>query len=255
MMALYSDAIGINKDGSSMFMESFRNLIEILALKKENLKNISAIASEDKRISDLEERREKIAAHNEDLKIEEKNLNLEFLQKKIEDLALKLNKLKTQMTMAQTLQEENAFKNQISSLENEIQKSEEIYFKNLERSDAIWELIKENDLFYSGSKRTLVEIKEEAILNKKKEHLILAQRNERINSLFSFCHPQLTNLYFQLEKNPSLKTPVSYLVDKRCSACFVTVDSILESSLNQGRSLETCPSCGRLLIPESAKIY
>jgi hypothetical protein len=94
-----------------MFLDSFRHLIEIEALKKENLTNFSRIASENKRISDLEERRKKTLVLNENLDLEEKSLKLTESQNQIEDLQLRFTKLNAQLSLAVTEKEQIAFEN------------------------------------------------------------------------------------------------------------------------------------------------
>lgn len=238
-----------------MFLESFRHLIEILALKKQNNQNLTEISSENKRISDLEERRKKALLENENLKLEEKNLKLQETQNHIEDLSLRLNKLSSQLSMATTALQETAFKNQIQSIENEVAELENNYFENLEKSEAIIEKIKENTEFYSGSTLSLEEIKKEVAANVTKENAAIENRNKRINSLLDQCHPSLKNLYLELDKKFAPKESTAFLIDKKCSACFIAADASLRSSLEEGRSLEMCPNCGRLLIPETARIY
>jgi predicted nucleic acid-binding Zn-ribbon protein len=238
-----------------MFLESFRHLIEIEALKKQNQQNAATIANENKRISDLEERRKKSQLQNENLKIEGQSLKLIEMQNQIEDLQLRLNKLTAQLGMATTMAQETAFKNQIQTTHTEIEKLEMTYFENLETSEAISNTIKENNEFFKGSLTTLEEIRTEVDKTAASEEAIITNRNKRIASLMDLCHPSLKSLYLDLEKKFKPKSPVSYLIDKKCSACFITVDSIMKTSLEEGRTLEFCPNCSRLLIPETAKIY
>ena len=112
-----------------MFLESFRHLIEIEALKEQNLKNSLQIASENKRISDLEERRKKLLLQNENLKIDEKNLKLSESQNKIDDLQIRLNKLNSQLSLSVTEKEQIAFENQIKIIKEEIAKILEFYLE------------------------------------------------------------------------------------------------------------------------------
>ncbi len=238
-----------------MFLESFRHLIEIEALKKENLTNQLRIASENKRISDLEERRKKTLVLNENLALEEKGLKLTESQNKIEDMQLRLSKLTAQLSLAVTEKEQIAFENQIKLVKEEIEKSETLYFEALEKSEEILTLIQENNEFIKGSVSTLEDIKKEVLENIQKEEDLITNRNKRIQSLMDQCRPELTSLYLDLEKRFAPKSPVSFLIAKKCTACHMQVDAILSQSLDEGRSLETCPSCSRLLIPDSARLY
>ena len=238
-----------------MFLDSFRHLIEIEALKKENLTNLQRIASENKRISDLEERRKKTLVLNENLALEEKSLKLTESQNKIEDMQLRLTKLTAQLSLAVTEKEQIAFENQIKLIKEEIEKLEMLYFESLEKSEEFLTLIQENNEFMKGSVATLEDIKKEVLVNIQKEEDLITNRNKRIQSLIDQCHPSLQNLYLDLEKRFAPKSAVSFLIAKKCTACHMQVDAILSHSLDEGRSLETCPSCSRLLIPETARLY
>ena len=237
-----------------MFLESFRHLIEIEALKKQNQHNSLQIASENKRISDLEERRRKVLRSNEDLKIEEKNLKLTESQGKIEDLQLRFTRLNSQLSLSVTEKEQNAFENQIKLIKEEIEKLEILYFENLEKSEEFQTQIKENDDFLQGSVATLEDIKKEVLISVAKETETISNRIKRIDSLLELCHPNLRTLYLNLEKQFAPKSPVSFLIDKKCTACHMVMNAVLKASLEEGRVLETCPDCSRLLIPETARI-
>lgn len=238
-----------------MFLESFRHLIEIEALKKENLQNSLRISSENKRISDLEERRKKTLVLNENLTLEEKSLKLTESQNKIEDLQVRLSKLTSQLSLAVTEKEQIAFENQIKLVKDEVEKLEMQYFENLEKSEELLALIQENNEFMKGSVNTLLEIKNEVKENIAKEEGIIENRKKRIDALTDLCDPSLKTLYLDLEKRFAPKAAVSFLIDRKCTACHMQVDSVLAHSLDEGRSLETCPSCSRLLIPDTARIY
>ena len=238
-----------------MFLESFRHLIEIEALKKENLTNLARITSENKRISDLEERRKKTLVLNENLALEEKSLKLTESQNQIEDLQLRLSKLTSQLSLSVTEKEQIAFENQIKIVKSEIENLEMQYFEKLEKSEEILNHIQENHEFLKGSVNTLEEIKIEVKENITKEEAIIDNRKKRIDSLTDLCHPSLKTLYLDLEKRFAPKAAVSFLIDRKCTACHMQVDSVLAHSLDEGRSLETCPSCSRLLIPDTARIY
>lgn len=238
-----------------MFLESFRHLIEIEALKKENLYNSQQIAGENKRISDLEERRKKILTENEQFAQEEKDLKLTSQQNQIEDLQQRFKKLTAQLANSTTEKEQVAFENQIKLVKDDIDLKEAQYFEALEKSEDYQIKVSENLKFMEGSSKTLLDIKKEVEVNVAKEELIIKNRDARISSLMDLCHPSLKSLYMELDKKFRPKgVPVSYLMDRKCLACHMAIDSMLKQSLEEGRTLETCPNCSRLLIPESARI-
>jgi predicted nucleic acid-binding Zn-ribbon protein len=240
-----------------MFLPSFRHLIEIEALKKQNRENQLSIFGENKRILDLEARRKKTEIHSEELIQEEKKLKLHDTQQQVDLLQSRLSKLNSQLTLATSEKEEKAFENQIKSIRQEMESLETLYFSHLERSEAIQIEILENKEFMKGSLESLANIKAEVETIIQSEEKIIANRNLRINSLIDDLPKGLKTLYLELEKKLQLTTkrPISYLINKQCSDCHILLDSVLRSSLEEGRTIEICPSCDRLLIPETAKIY
>jgi predicted nucleic acid-binding Zn-ribbon protein len=238
-----------------MFLESFRHLIEIVALKKQNDQNLQQIASENKRISDLEERRNKTTLRLNDIETEQKNLKLPEEIKTIEGLQQRLAKLTSQLALSVTEKEQKAFEGQILLVKEEKEKIEERYFIGLEKSEELTDETQDLESFLQGSAETLKNILLEVQKNIQDEEGIISNRKLRIESLLNLCQPSFKNMYLQTEMRFKNKSPVSFLIDKKCSECHMQADSMLKSSLEEGRSLEFCPSCGRLLIPETAKIY
>ncbi|MBC7540241.1 MAG: hypothetical protein H7281_15560 [Bacteriovorax sp.] len=224
-------------------------------MKKQNQQNLVQISSENKRISDLEERRTKTRLQIDNLKLEEKNLKLTETQQQIDVSQARFKKLNSQLALAITEKEQIAFENQLKLVKNEMENLETLYFSNLEKSEAIQNEIENSNEFLVGSLASLEIIKTEAVINISTENKIIENRNLRVQSLTELLQPSLKSLYLETEKKFKPKRPVSYLIDKKCSECHMLADSMLKNSLEEGRSIEFCPSCSRLLIPETAKIY
>lgn len=226
-----------------------------MALKKQNDQNLQQIASENKRISDLEERRNKTTQRLSDIETEQINLKLPEEIKTIEGLQQRLAKLTSQLALSVTEKEQKAFEGQILLVREEKDKIEERYFSGLEKSEDLTTETQDLESFLKGSTETLKNILTEVQNNIQTEEGIIFNRKLRIESLLDLCQPSLKNMYMQTEMQFINKSPVSFLIEKKCSECHMQADSMLKSSLEEGRSLEFCPSCGRLLIPETAKIY
>lgn len=238
-----------------MYLASFRHLIEIEALKGQNQNDSSHIFTENKRISDLESLREKVAQEIKNLEEEKHAMKLTEKQLEIESLDSKIKKMKSQLEMVTNEKEQHALENQIALLQGESNTKEEIYFSLLERLEKIDDEKKDHQEFLKGSISSLLEIKNEVEVANKKYQEQIDNRNKRVNSLLDQCLPTVVTYYLEIEKKFTPKRPVAYLIDKKCSQCHMQQDSTLRLSLEEGRSLETCPTCGRLLIPETAKIY
>ncbi len=238
-----------------MFLASFRQLIEIEALNRDNLVNHENIQSKLKRISDLEGRRNNAFHLIEETKAQEKNLKVPEILYQIEDKQLRLSKLDHQLSLSVTQKEQLAFEAQISTLKTDIGLLEDDYFEKLDQSEVLLEKIRELQVFYAGSEKTLEEIKGEVDKKIIEEKKIISNRQLRIDSLLENCHSSVKKIYLDLLLKFKPKSPVSYLIDKKCSGCHMQLDSQTRSSLDEGRSIECCPTCSRLLIPETAKIY
>jgi predicted nucleic acid-binding Zn-ribbon protein len=143
----------------------------------------------------------------------------------------------------------------VRSLKNEIETSEGNYFLALEESENYQQERADALEFLSGSEKTLEVIKNEVQAAVAKDENEICNRLLRVKSLLDMCNPALKTMYIEVEGRFRNKNPVSFLIDKKCSECHMTADSMLKLSLEEGRSIEFCPSCGRLLIPETAKIY
>lgn len=238
-----------------MFLASFRHLIEIEALKTQNQNDAGNISTENKRISDLGALQDKKTAQIKFLEEEARNLKLTDKQLQIETLQQKIKKMKSQMDLVTSEKEQHALESQLTLLQSELDSLEENYFISLERMEVIEEEKKDCLTFLEGSKKTVVEIEKDVAVEVKKYQERIDGRNARIHSLEEELHPGFRSFYLDLEKKFKPKSPVAYLIDKKCTNCHMQVDSIFKASIEEGRSFETCPNCGRLLIPETAKIY
>ncbi len=238
-----------------MFLPSFRHLIEIEALKTQNQNDFQKISNENKRISDLEALREKREQQIKILDEEVRALKLTEKQLVIEGNQQKISRMKSQMDMVTSEKEQHALEGQINLLQKETDQLEENYFAALERSEAIDEEKKDARTFLEGSLKTLDEIRLDVENENKKYQTQIDNRTLRFRALEEELDPKFKSFYFDLEKKFKTNRPVAYLIDKKCSQCHMMVDSMFKASLEEGRSFETCPNCGRLLIPETAKIY
>ena len=238
-----------------MFLESFRHLIEIEALKGKIEIEENKIASENKRISDLLALREKKQNEISELDQNLRELKLTEQQLTIDSTITKLNRMNSQLELVTTQKEQITLENQIKNLKEEVAKLEEKYFLGLEESEKNESEISDRRQFLKGSLETIKELEAEIEIETRGFKTAIEHNQLRVDSLMDLLHPSLKSLYLEVAKKYKKGRPVAYLIDKKCSQCHMLMDSMLKLSLEEGRSLECCPSCGRLLIPETAKIY
>jgi predicted nucleic acid-binding Zn-ribbon protein len=233
-----------------MYLESFRHLIEIESLKTRIREHNAILASEVKRITDLDTQRNKLQARITELQSEEQALHLKNLELTISTEEQSLGHLTTQLDNVKNDKELAATTHQIQTIKNSLALHEETYFAALDRTDKIHEELKDCKQFLAGSVDTREEISKDVEAAKTEETEKIFYLNARIASLLEQCNKSARDLYLSSEK-----TGVAFILDKTCSKCHMQVSSILKSSIEEGRSLDCCPSCGRFLIPETAKIY
>jgi predicted nucleic acid-binding Zn-ribbon protein len=254
-MPLYSKARAYYKEESVMYLPSFRHLIEIEALKSQNANDFQSIASEHKRISDLESLREKRRQHIASLDEEVKAMKLIEKQLEVESLELKHKRTKEQLEMMANEKDIKSMELQLAVMSAQLTEKETIYFSLLEQSEEIANEKKEAEEFIKGSLNSLEDIKKDVALEEARFQKQIDNRNLRVHSLEEQVEKNLLKFYTEIEKKFAPKRPVAFLIDKKCTQCHMQVDSMFKASLEEGRSIEMCPNCGRLLIPETAKIY
>lgn len=238
-----------------MYLESFRHLIEIDALERANNTNRQNIISENKRISDLELKQKKANDEIAELSNEKVLLQLSAKEEEINHSTTKLTKLKDQLFNIKTQKEQEALENQIAQLESNIQTLEESFFSILEREEIINSLILEKKNFLKGFENTIAEIKKEISTNIASEEKIISDRQLRIDSLLLQCRTDVQKSYLDAKKKFNNTPALSFLISKKCSICYMQADSMLKLNLEEGLSIEHCPSCGRMMLPETSKIY
>lgn len=233
-----------------MYLESYRHLIEIESLKSKIREYNAVISSETKRITDLDAQRNKLQARIEELLNEEHTLHVKNLELTISSEEQTLTHLKTQLDHIKNERELTATTHQIDTVKQSLGLNEEKYFAALERSEKIHAEIQDAKSFIEGSKATREEIQNDVDVAKKDAEEKIYYLNARIASLLEQCNKSARDMYTSSEK-----AGIAFILDKSCSKCHMQVSSILKSSVEEGRNLECCPSCGRFLIPETAKIY
>lgn len=238
-----------------MYIESFRQIIEIESLKAENQKNTQNIESEKKRTLKLLEQKQKAKEDLERLTAELHELPLKNTLALIDKSKLALQKLQQQENLAKDQKEALAFAKQIEAKKIEVSDLEVLGLELLEREDFLECEIKRLKEFSTGleSSSQIIGAETDELIEKEKS--IINARLQRVSALLDQCRLDFKNTYLALEKKFYPKSPVSFLIDRKCQSCFIQVDSILKSSLEEGRTIETCPHCSRLLIPETVKIF
>ena len=233
-----------------MYLESFRNIIEIESLKSKIREYDAILSGELKRITDLDALRQRHLNRIEELSKVENELHLKTLELTIASEESRLIRLSEQMDLVKNDKELAAITHQLQTLKESMARNEEKYFENLEISENLHQEVKDAKQFLTGSIDTKEEIIKEVESVKSDVNEKIFYLNARINSLLEQCNKSARDLYLSSEK-----TGVAFINGKVCSKCHMQISSVMKTTVEEGRNLECCPHCGRFLIPETAKIY
>lgn len=232
-----------------MIVDTFRNFIEIMGLRKKEAELLKEIASENKRISVLADKRTAIKQEIESLKDEQRQLKIKEMELETNALTIKLNRFKDQINLVKNDKELQSITHEVSHHENLINELETKYFSALERSEQIDGIIKDHEGFLSGSESTLKEIESEVNGANQVHYNEIKNLNNRIQALLESEKPANQKLYLEIEKKFASTSPFSYLNGKNCQTCRISIDVQTANNIEYCRSLEFCPNCGRLLLP------
>lgn len=238
-----------------MFINTFRNFIEIEGLKSRILKHIAIIAGENKRILDLTSKRSSIQAEIIEFEQNIHDAKLKELELEIKSLETNLKKFQAQMDMVKNGKELDLLTSEIKHSQLALDSLEVQYFEKSDLIDSLKIKIQEHKQFLHGSNETLNDIQKEVnleIITNEKE---ISNYQLRIDSILELESPSNKNLYLDMSKKFKTTSPCSFIINKNCSVCRINVDSSTANSVESARSIEVCPNCGRILLPKDLNIY
>jgi len=238
-----------------MFIDTFRNFIEIEGLKSKMALHLANISGENKRISDLSSKRESIDAEIKQFQTTIHDLKLKDLELKISALESSLSKLKMQMNMVKNEKELSSLNHEIEHTKTQLTELESTYFLGLEKSEELNLKILEHQEFLKGSLQSLNEIKSEAeiIIEKNQQEIINYQK--RVDAILENEKPAHKQLYLEMSTKFKTSSACSFINHKNCSACRINIDANTVNNVENGRALELCPNCGRILLPNNLNLY
>jgi predicted nucleic acid-binding Zn-ribbon protein len=233
--------------------EAAHHLIEIQSLlnkisfhKKNIEKNLlrpSSIKNQrDKTQQRLEEVHELIASVEKTFNDEDKQL-----QKDTKDLE---NKDK-QKNLVTTEKELSAIEHDIRVLEGSISILEEKALKNLESKEELENEEKDLSSFLNGSLKSLQDIEKEVLEANKLEQNEIDLYEARVEGIISSLPPSMGKEFKSLMDKFENDKPLSFLKNGCCGQCHYSIPRTVEEALQKSFSLEYCPNCNRVLIPEN----
>lgn len=237
-------------------LDNFKDLLEIQSLENHRKNLQQKVDQEDQRLSHIRKEREKketlIQSHTYQIQsLKKEHLELETSLFEIEK---KLQKAKEQYSMIKSSQEEAALEKVIRELETHVDEISEKVLERLEKNDSHEQEIQEMKNFLEGSNDTLNELKE--VIKTETAPLIKQMEGyeERILALMNNLPTQMKSLFEQAKKKHINSSALAYIRDNgSCEQCRYHLDQTTKNDVELMKTLNTCPSCGRILIPLNTK--
>lgn len=238
-----------------MIIETFRNFIEIESLNKKIAQHIAEIASQEKRLIDAEGKKESAL-----LQINEKNelihsLKLKEIELAVSTLEKKLGQYQEQMNLVKTQKELDSLTHEINSTKAKLTEAESDFFSKIDQASLLETSIKDLKNFCTGIDSSIAEIKnevEQEIFHHQKE---IKNYQNRVESLLDQQNPVDKKMYLELSKKFKSSTPTAFINGKNCSVCRINIDAQTINLVDHAKSLELCPNCGRILLPNNLNLY
>lgn len=238
-----------------MNVEIFKDLVEIQSIHNQKAKVLIEIKAEKKRMFDLEtklsEAKKKINSLNQEFSdLKKELLNLENQLYEVDTL---INRNKEHHKNVTTITQENAVTCEADVLKERKNQLEESYYSVAEKEDAIRSEKEKLEKFYNGAQSSKKELEDEILESVKEKENEVAIYNNRIDNLFSIIpenvRTPISSIFHQLKDKGSLTS----IEDGKCVICKMVVGKNLESLIERGNTLETCPGCNRILTPRAVK--
>ncbi len=238
-------------------MEHFKNFIEIQALLKKISTHEENIQEHQNRINFVESSREKRNESRELLisKREELIKESQSLENSLFDKEKDLTRANENSHKASNQAQATALENEIQKLEPIIDQIQENILTILEVVESLDTEIKEADEFLKGSLETLNELKEEVRIDIDKEQQEIKNYSDRMNLLLESLENTQRKFFEQTLKNIKDKQVISFLNGKLCSRCRYEASSTQITEIENGRSIEVCDNCSRILIPSTINSF
>lgn len=238
-----------------MMTDTYRNFIEIMSLKAKNYQLLTDIQSQRKRILDTESKKTAAISKKDALALQILELGISKNEQLIKDLDSKLSKLNTDINKVNSEKELNSLNNEIAFLKEELHTLEDETFLKIDIADKLQVELATLSGFIAGIDQTITEIKLEAESEIKKHQKEVENLSSRISSLVDSLPSSVQKTYQLVDKKFVSSPPFSFINQKNCSACKINIDQMTVSNVQNHRSVELCPSCDRILLPNDLNIY
>lgn len=232
-------------------MEHYKILIELQGHIKSISSHRANIKSQNSRLELVNKQRMLRESSKNEL-IEKKSLlhnqNISN-EKELFEKEHELEKVNGHLSMVSNEIQEKALEKEISTLTPLIDSLQEKVLENMESIESIDQEILDCENFIKGSLDSLEELQSEVNSEIEKENQQIKNYQSRAKLLLDSLESAQKSLFLSVKKSAKDEIVVTFLQGNKCSRCRFEAPSTQISDIENGRSLELCTGCGRILIP------
>jgi predicted nucleic acid-binding Zn-ribbon protein len=233
----------------------FKHLIEAQSLEKTIKEHLDGISEQNNRVLHIEKHRAIISNETDQLssELKEKTTLMSNSEKDLASAESKLVKTNEHIPLARNENEANALQTEVDTLTPKIEELENKILENLEEIEVIEAAINEKKEFLSGSAKSLSLISKEADSEKTKHQKQIDSLEGRVELLMEQAGQNHRTAYTLSCERHKFNNPLSFITGGCCSVCRYTINQMQADEIEKGGINESCPGCGRLLTPLSAR--
>ncbi len=234
-----------------MSIAAFSHLKEIQSLDNMIKKHLDAISAEEGRLEHINALRKRAQDEIENLTnlVSQKKVTTQNLEKELFDWENKLAKAEENLPYATNEKEVSALERDRSMSQENVDDLQEKVLTLLEEIEEHENLIREKEVFLSGSQETLDEINLEIEIETRQERQQITNYEARIEVLRQEVPGSLWQTFSEARKKHRFNLPLARIMNKACEKCRFIVDAQTASRVEAATGYELCTQCGRLLIP------
>ena len=234
-------------------MEHYKQLVEIQGLYNNIGKHKDLILEQEKRIDFIQGQRSKREVALVQLQDRNTEIHTEIvkLEKDLFSKEKELEKANGHLTQVSSESQQRAIQKEIDFLSPLVDELQEKILESMEESSNIDEQIEEAKTFLEGSKSSLLELRTEVDGEIEKENKEISNYNERITLLLEALELRIRTTFSSTLNSMKNGVAISFLKGRECSVCRTEAPSTQVSDVDNGRSLEICSGCSRILVPST----
>ncbi|OUR93642.1 hypothetical protein A9Q84_19430 [Halobacteriovorax marinus] len=166
-----------------------------------------------------------------------------------------LEKANGHLTMVTNDNQIKALEKEVSVLTPLIDSLQENVLENMETIEGLEQEITDCTSFIEGSLESLKELTLEVDSEVKKENQQIENYQSRAKLLLESLETNQRSLFLSVKKTVKDHQVVAFLQGKNCSRCKFEAPSSQVTEVENGRSLELCSNCGRILVPATINAF